>query len=247
MAQYQRDGFLIVQGLLTGTEVASLKGHIADIAGGAAPVDPARLQKEPQVLEGETQPTSQTDSYRKMSHLAFEDSVFRAHALNNRILDCVESLLREKDIKLFQDQLFMKPPRIGSRQPYHQDQPLGFTFEPPDKMVTCWAALDEATIANGCLWMVPGTHISGVIDRERWQEYEQHALTGDLTQERPIELKVGDCSFHHGHTLHSSRPNLTDQRRWGYATHYVSAHCRFTGEGESDAILARGRSIPGCI
>lgn len=247
VAQFRKDGFLIVRGLLTKVDVSTLKEHIAVVASGAAGVDPARLQKEPRVVQGEAEPASRADSYRKMSHLAFEDQVFRSHALNDRILDCIEALLGDPDIKLYQDQLFMKPPRIGSRQSYHQDQPLGFTVEPSDRMVTCWAALDDATIANGCLWMLPGTHRHGRIDRKRWQEFEAQALAGELAQEQPVELKVGDCSFHHGHILHSSRPNLTDQRRWGYATHYVSAHCRFTGEGESDAILARGRSIPGCV
>ncbi len=246
-AQFRRDGFLIVRGLLTAGEVASLKEHIAVVAGGTVQVNPSRLQKEPRVSAGEADPVSRTDSYRKMSHLAFDDDVFRAHAQNDRILDCVEQLLGEQDIKLYQDQLFMKPPRIGSRQSYHQDQPLGFEVEPGDRMVTCWAALDEATIANGCLWMLPGTHRHGLIDRQRWKEFEEQSVAGRLEQEQPVELKVGDCSFHHGHILHSSRPNLTDQRRWGYATHYVSAHCRFTGDDESDAILMRGRSIPGCI
>ena len=114
-------------------------------------------------------------------------------------------------------------------------------------MVTCWAALDEATIPNGCLWMLPGSHRHGWIEQERWREFESRSLAGELPAERPVELAAGDCSFHHGHILHSSRPNTTDLRRWGYATHYVSARCRFTGEGRSDAILARGRSIPGCI
>jgi len=47
---------------------------------------------------------------------------------------------------------------------------------------------------------------------------------------------------------HSSRENLSEERRWGYATHFVSAHCRYTGEeGTNDAILVRGDSQEGCI
>ena len=49
--------------------------------------------------------------------------------------------------------------------------------------------------------------------------------------------------------MHSSRENLSEERRWGYATHFVSAHCRYTGEeeGTNDAILVRGDSQEGCI
>ena len=244
---FREDGFLIVRGLLGPAEVEAMKARAELISRGeAGHVDPAQLQVEPAVAAGEAEAGARADSLRKMSHVAFVDGVFRTHALNPRILDCVESLLGP-DIKLYQDQLFMKPPRIGSRQAYHQDQPLGFHMDPPDRMVTCWAALDEATIPNGCLWMLPGTHRHGWIEQERWREFERRSLAGELPEERPVELAPGDCSFHHGHILHGSRPNTTGRRRWGYATHYVSARCRYTGEGRSDAILARGRSIPGCL
>jgi ectoine hydroxylase-related dioxygenase (phytanoyl-CoA dioxygenase family) len=112
-------------------------------------------------------------------------------------------------------------------------------------MVTCWCALDEATIANGCLWMIPGSHLDGVTDRETWQRYEP--VDGvEPPEARPIELAAGSCSFHHGLILHASRPNLTDRPRWGYATHYASARCRFGGEA-GDHVTIRGRRFPGCV
>ena len=96
--------------------------------------------------------------------------------------------------------------------------------------------------------MLPGTHKFGIIEKERWKEFEQKSLDGELPEERPIELKAGSCSFHHGLTLHSSRPNQTNQRRRGYATHYVSAKCRYTEDpGKNDAMLVRGQSQPDCI
>jgi len=247
VAQFQADGVLVVEGLLDADEVALLRQRAERIASGqAAHVPPERLQVEPGVVKGETRTDTHADSLRKMSHIAFHDEVFAAHARNEKVLDVLESLLGP-NLVLYQDQLFMKPPRIGSRQAYHQDAPLGFHIDPPE-MVTCWAALNEATIENGCLWMLPGTHRHGFIDRSKWREYEKMALAGQLPAEQPIELKAGDCSFHHGLILHSSRPNLTNLRRRGYATHYVSARCRYTGEPKkNDAQLVRGQSFPGCI
>lgn len=245
--RFRADGVLIVEGLLDEGEIAALRQRAEWVAsGGASHVARERLQVEPRVAQGEAQAENYADSLRKMSHLAFADEVFQAHARNPKVLDVVESLLGP-DLKLYQDQLFMKPPRIGSRQPYHQDQPLGFHIDPPD-MVTCWVALDPAKIENGCLWMLPGTHRHGIIPREKWKECEQLALEGRLPEERPIELNPGDCSFHHGLILHSSRPNLSGQRRRGYATHYVSARCRYSGPPEKrDALLVRGQSFPGCV
>jgi ectoine hydroxylase-related dioxygenase (phytanoyl-CoA dioxygenase family) len=245
--EFNKDGVLIIKGLLNADEVATMHQRAEWVASGQAPHIPSeRLQVEPGVTKGEVVADTHGDSLRKMSHIAFIDEVFQAHARNPKILDVIESLLGT-DIKLYQDQLFMKPPKIGSRQSYHQDAPLGFHIDPTD-MVTCWAALTDSTIDNGCLWMLPGTHRFGYLPKEKWQEYEQLAVVGQLSDERPIELKAGDCSFHHGLILHSSRPNQTAQRRRGYATHYVSARCRYTGEPEhNDALLMRGQAFAGCI
>tara|TARA_B100001013_G_scaffold330381_1_gene245291 strand:- start:419 stop:1183 length:765 start_codon:yes stop_codon:yes gene_type:complete len=245
--QFWNDGHLNVENLLDEEEIKTILDHAEWVATGKAEhVSMDRLQVEPRVAQGEAQAENYADSLRKMTHLAFHDEVFRGHACNRKILDVIESLLGP-DIKLYQDQLFMKPPRVGSRQPYHQDMPLGFHIDPPD-MVSCWAALNDSTIENGCLWMLPGTHKFGIIEKERWKEFEQKSLDGELPEERPIELKAGSCSFHHGLTLHSSRPNQTNQRRRGYATHYVSAKCRYTEDpGKNDAMLVRGQSQPDCI
>lgn len=245
--QFWQDGFLVVENLLDETEVETLRQRVDWVAGGgAAHIAANLLQVEPQVAAGATRAATYANSLRKMSHLAFFDEVFQSHARNAKILDVIESLLGP-DLKLYQDQVFMKPPRIGSRQRYHQDMPLGFYIDPPD-MVTCWAALDEATIENGCLWMLPGTHKFGIIEQAEWEKYEGMSVEGQLPEERPVPLKTGSCSFHHGLILHSSRPNLTDKRRRGYATHYVSAYCRFTGPPEkNDALLVRGNSVPGRI
>ena len=240
--QFHVNGLLVVEQLLTAKEVEVVSVRAEWIASGKAEHVPReRLQVEP---SGEAD--AYADSLRKMSHIAFYDDVFEAHARNPKILDVIESILGP-DIKFYQDQLFMKPPKIGSRQPYHQDAPLGFHIDPPD-MVSCWAALDKATIENGCLWVLPATHKQGITERSEWKKFEQMALDGRLPEQQPVELNPGDCSFHHGLVLHSSRPNLTNRRRRGCATHYVSARCRYTGPPEKhDAMLVRGRSFSGCI
>lgn len=64
----------------------------------------------------------------------------------------------------------------------------------------------------------------------------------------PLVLKAGGCRFHHGHLLHCSYPNLSDKRRRGYATHYVSARCRYVGPEQNPTFpLIRGRAFPGLL
>jgi phytanoyl-CoA hydroxylase len=108
--------------------------------------------------------------------------------------------------------------------------------------------MDHADEENGCLWVLPGSHRAGVLPRETLQEYERRALAGELTEEVPLVLKAGEASLHHGHLLHSSYPNQSERRRRGYATHYVSARCRYTGpEPKPEFPLVRGQAYPGCL
>jgi len=253
VVEYSENGFLIIENLLEEKEVEVLRKRAEQVASGQLPhISKDRIQIEPGVADGDSQAQSYVDSLRKMYHLAFLDKVFESHGRNPKILDIVESILGP-DFKLYQDQLFMKPPRVGSRQPYHQDQPAGFYIDPPDQMITCWTALDDSTMENGCLWMLPGTHKLGPLDRSERDEYESKFQKGNLPDERPIVMKAGSCSFHHSLILHSSRVNLSDKRRRGYATHYVSAKCKYTGPHQEyaklgkDAILVRGKSTAGHI
>ena len=79
-------------------------------------------------------------------------------------------------------------------------------------------------------------------------DIERRAGAGDLPDEVPLVMQAGQCSLHHGHLLHSSFPNRSDHRRRGYATHYVSARCRYTGpEPKPEFPLVRGEQVPGCL
>jgi ectoine hydroxylase-related dioxygenase (phytanoyl-CoA dioxygenase family) len=176
------------------------------------------------------------------------DPVFQAHALRPKIVAIMQALLGS-DLTLYQDQLFMKAPRIGSRQPYHQDQPAGFHIDPPELLVTCWTALDESTEENGCLRYLTGSHKLGALSEEERAAYEARAAGGPLPGEVPLVLPPGGCGIHHGWLLHASDVNRSEKRRRGYATHYVSSNVRYTGPEPKPQFLLRvsGQPHPGCI
>ncbi|HVF10804.1 MAG TPA: phytanoyl-CoA dioxygenase family protein, partial [Abditibacteriaceae bacterium] len=251
---FEEHGYLLVGKILTDEELETLRERADWIASAedVPHIPPQYRQTEPRVARGVLDSDNAMLSLRKIWHLAWYDEVMAAHARNPQITERIAALIGP-DLKLYQDQLFMKPPRVGSRQPYHQDQPLGFHIDPPHLMVTCWTALDDATLENGCLRVIPGTHRKGVLPATAIDEYEQQALNHSLVREVPLPLKAGECSFHHGHLLHSSYPNLSQQRRRGYATHYVSARCRYAGEAAGvdfppeGFLSVRGRAFPRCL
>jgi phytanoyl-CoA hydroxylase len=247
--EFHKNGFLIVENVLAPDELADMRQRADEIARGELP-EGSRItrQVEPAIQRGETKADTYQDSLRKMVGLALaRDDVFEAHAKRPKIVGIMQALLGP-DLTLYQDQLFMKAPRVGSRQPYHQDQPAGFHIDPPELLVTCWTGLDESTEENGCLRYLTGSHKLGALTREQRAEYEARAKDGPLPGEVPLILPPGGCGIHHGWLLHSSDVNRSDKRRRGYATHYVSSKVRYTGpEPKPDFLHVAGKSYPGCI
>ena len=188
---------------------------------------------------------------RKINHGAESAAVLLKHAFNPAVVDIITGLLGP-DIKLFGDQCFVKPPG-GIEKTYHQDSPY-FTIEPM-ALVTAWVALDDVTLENGCMWVVPGSHHGGALDHsETWMVADRKDMkipdsSFDRASEQPITMKAGDCSFHHSLILHSSGPNNTSSFRRGYATHYMGARSRWTGPAadKPDYPLVCGAEFEGCV
>jgi ectoine hydroxylase-related dioxygenase (phytanoyl-CoA dioxygenase family) len=121
-------------------------------------------------------------------------------------------------VRFWHDQLFCKPARHGGVVAWHQDYSYWTRTEPMEHL-TCWIALDDSTTENGCLYYVPGSH--------RWNLLPITGLTGDMDEVQrvlndeqraafrpvPVEIKLGECSFHHPLLLHGSYENRSDKGR----------------------------------
>ena len=247
---FDENGYIIVRNLLTREEIDAVGKRADQIAVGEIAQPTSAVQIEPAIQRKEETPKSTLESVRKLSSVARTDPIMHAHATNPKILDILEDLIGP-DIKLFDDQLFMKSSAHGSRKNYRQDSNSSVMSKyVPHSLVSCWTALDDATVDNGCLWFIPGSYKWGRIAVEREREIEKQAIAGALENEVPIELNAGDCSFHHSLLMHCSRANRSTTRRRGYATQYMSAKSKFTGEGtpyRTDFLLLRGEEFPGCV
>lgn len=248
--EFAENGYIIVRDLLTPEEVEAVEKRVDQIAVGEVTHPEFDIQIEPAIQRNGVPAKSKLESIRRLRGLARNDPIMRMHATNPKILDILEGLIGP-DIKLFDDQVFMKSSAHGSRKNYHQDSNSSVMSQyVPHSLVNCWAALDDATIENGCMWFIPGSHNWGLISVEREQEIENRALAGPLDNEVAIELKAGDCSFHHSLLLHSSRANRSKTQRRGYSTQYMSAKTKYIGEGtpfKHSFPLLRGDEFPGCV
>jgi hypothetical protein len=121
-------------------------------------------------------------------------------------------------VRFWHDQLFCKPAHHGGVVAWHQDYSY-WTRTTPLAHLTCWIGLDDSTRANGCLHYVPGSHL--------WPDLPITGLTGEMdsiqtvldAEQRAafkpvaIELKKGECSFHHPRMIHGSYANTTASPR----------------------------------
>lgn len=166
-----------------------------------------------------------------------------------KLLDCVEALLGP-DLVLLYSHILNKPPG-GLRVAWHQDGPYWWRVE-PKVAVTAWVALDDATVENGCMRVIPGTHRGNVDLGQRSVEEP------DLIQARPFELPAGvfdearavdllmrrgDVSFHHSYLVHGSDPNQSVARRAALTIRYVTPSTRIQNTPDRRQYLVRGAGV----
>ena len=132
------------------------------------------------------------------------------------------------NVKLMQSMLFIKSEgRPG--QAWHQDEAHIPTRD--RSLTAAWIALDDATVENGCLWVIPGSHRSGVIFPTRPQDDDRFDCTdeaydfGYREQDAvPVEIPAGSVLLFDGYLLHRSLPNSGRHgMRRALVNHYMSA------------------------
>lgn len=121
-------------------------------------------------------------------------------------------------VRLWHDQIFVKPARDGAVVAWHQDYSY-WTRTTPMQHLTCWIALDDSTMDNGCIHYVAGSHRWNLLPRTDLAN-DMDSVLAVLDEEQreafipvPIELKAGEASFHHPLMVHGSYENTSSMPR----------------------------------
>lgn len=156
---------------------------------------------------------------------------FRRLLYHEPILDCIEDLIGP-NIQLFHDQALYKPAHHGGPVFWHQDNAYWQCV--PANLVSCWLTLDDVTVANGAMQVIPGSHLRAL-------EHDRAASTNALldnagrvddAQAVAIELPAGGAMLHHCQTLHYTGPNQTPRERRAFAMHFMNPGTRSRRDGE---------------
>jgi len=152
------------------------------------------------------------------------DGVFADFAHSAAVVDPVSTLITP-DIDVFLSQFIFKTPGAWG-QPWHRDS-FYFPFEPARPVVGVWLAVTAATLANGCLHVLPGSQTepvhSHVPDRRPGANYGYFEIVDhDMTASEPVVMEPGDLLVFDSHLMHCSTDNESDGIRAAMVYHCAS-------------------------
>ena len=158
----------------------------------------------------------------------FRDPRLLDYLISDEVLDVVEGVIGP-NIGLWSSHFISKEPKVGRRTPWHEDSAYwNGRFDDMSKIVTVWLAIDDSTLENGCMGVVPGSHKNGFSDYESVDANKNvfdKEIKKDLVDEEKVvwfELNRGECSLHDSRIIHGANANTSEKRRCGYTMRYFS-------------------------
>jgi hypothetical protein len=204
-----------------------------------SPAEAADCRRQLEAYEAETG-RSAVETIHIKGHLYFEWAWRLAR--HPRLLGAIADLAGP-DLFIMASRFWIKDPQDHKFVSWHQDHAY-FGLKPPT-IITAWLALNEVTRHNGCMRAIPGSHRTGT--HKHVETYDQNNLLSrgqslvDVDEATAVDIVLapGELSIHHGHLFHSSEPNMSDDRRLGFAMMFIPTHVEST-LGRRAATLVSG-------
>jgi phytanoyl-CoA hydroxylase len=204
---YDKNGYLAVENVLSDAEVSELRRVTDEF------VEKSReVTEHDHIYDLEPGHTPEAPRVRRIKSPAAHHPVYDGTLRHDRILDIVEQLIGP-GVRYNGHKLNMKYPEFGSPVEWHQD--WAFYPHTNDDLLAVGVAIDDMTVENGCLMVIPGSHKGPTYDH-----HQDGAFVGAVTDPNfspdtaaHVEVKAGGISIHHVRTLHGSYPNTSSKPR----------------------------------
>ena len=226
ISSYLETGYLVVSDVLTTGEIDELKREIVGIAKGKYPSD--NLQP----LAPETSDDEAVRNILAIHHPHLISPIIVRYAQHPQICRVLGQIVAahipfwDGSVKCMQTMLFVKPPDFQG-QAWHQDE---LYIQTRDRSLTgAWIAIDDATVENGCVRVIPNSHRSGYL----WPQHEHDepekydvgpkSYGFDESPALSVEVQSGSVIFFNGYLLHSSQTNRSTGYRRALVNHYMNS------------------------
>jgi hypothetical protein len=227
--QYETDGFFRVDGFAPKSVGRAMLDDVVDIV--------RRHDRGEAIDDALVLPEAQPDFTRGAAGAKPEDVISKVFKLHRRpafrsflrsdgLLPIVTGLLGTGDVDCFLSQFIFKNPGAWG-QPWHQDS-YYFPFAPARPIVGLWLAVTEATLENGCLHVLPGSHAEPVHehipDRRPGANYGYMEIVDhDMDAQVPVLMQPGDLLVFDSHLMHRSTDNVSPGIRAAMVFHVAAA------------------------
>ena len=217
IARYQAEGWVVPQYRLPPAKVNALRGTLDELIRNNPGVRPEKLVSAH--IEGD-------NGEGVRGSAAFLDL-----ARDPELVELVSGVIGD-DVILWGCHVFCKPGGDGYETPWHQDG----HYWPIRPLANCtvWVALDESVVENGCLRVIPRSHIGQRLHPHLHEDRTDLTLnqrmadgTFDEVDAVNIELQPGQMSLHDVYMIHGAAANRSPRRRTGVALRYMPASSVF--------------------
>ncbi len=212
IAKFREEGYIARPTFFSAQETAAIQAEIE------------RFKREGLVYNVATDGDGKTPSSQlvnlQLCPMSPKSPLFRALPFHPRVVEALSELIGDP-VVLHLDQVFLKPAHHGSGTNWHQDNAY-FKISDPLKGAAMWIAVNDATVANGTLHVIPGSHRTAYPhDRD---PFSNHHIRCYPPEENavPVELPAGGAVFFAYGTAHCTRGNQTDHDRAGAAFHFLN-------------------------
>jgi ectoine hydroxylase-related dioxygenase (phytanoyl-CoA dioxygenase family) len=236
---YQTNGYLLVEDFLNEVELEAWRTAVDEAVHERLTARTADFEKD---LNNQGNPDNYyAQVFTQCIRLADTHEGMAKLMLDERLGKVTGTLAGVDGIRIWHDQALIKPP-YGNATAWHLDNPYPEEITPAlhywsfssANAISIWVALDDATLENGCMWYLPGTHktakyVQGGIGssmRDLFKSYPEWLTI----QAVAAPAKAGSAVFHSGLTAHAAGANMTPRPRRAMTCAYMPDGSTFNGQ-----------------
>jgi len=221
---YRENGFLVIEGFLDSGELENWRRCTQEAV-------EVRLSSTPYLHNQGDPDDFYAQVFTQALKLAEVHEGMRAIMHDERLGQMAAELAGVDGIRIWHDQALIKPP-FGNATAWHLDNPY-WSFYSRDAL-SIWVALDDATLQNGCMYYLPGTHKTARFENAGIAS-NQAALFKVYPEWKEIAsvacpCPAGSAVFHNGLTAHGAGANMTNRPRRAMTCAYMPDGSTFNGQ-----------------